>query len=43
MEKENSQSTTKKIINLSKQAHNLNKEGRYKAAEDNSPGEIKQE
>jgi hypothetical protein len=34
MGKENSQSTTKKIINLSKQAHKLNKEGRYKAAED---------
>ena len=34
MTKENSQSTMKKIINLSKQAHNLNKEGRYKAAEE---------
>ena len=34
MTKENSQNTMKKIINLSKQAHKLNKEGRYKAAEE---------
>ncbi len=34
MTKENRQNTMKHIINLSKQAHKLNKEGRYKAAED---------
>ena len=34
MTKENSQNTLKKIISLSKQAHKLNKEGHYKAAED---------
>jgi len=34
MTKENRQNTMKKIISLSKQAHKLNKEGRYKTAEE---------
>jgi tetratricopeptide (TPR) repeat protein len=34
MTRENCQNTLKKIISLSKQAHKLNKEGHYKAAED---------